>query len=254
MQKNSNFNLLPVVSIVGRTNVGKSTLFNKIIGKRISIVHDSYGVTRDRICAEFEWNNKTFNLIDTGGLEFDSEDFIKSMIQKQVDFAVNSSDIILFVVDSKAGLIELDKNIAFMLRKKNKPVIVCVNKADRFNNNNNLLLSEFYALGFSDMILISSVHGHGTGDLLDLICEKIPAKKNQKEISDCIKISVLGKPNVGKSSIVNRICGQERSIVADFSGTTRDSIDIILENNNKNYLIIDTAGIENGLIKMLSHE
>lgn len=240
MQKNSNFNLLPVVSIIGRTNVGKSALFNKIIGKRISIVHDSYGVTRDRICAEFEWNNRKFNLIDTGGLEFDSEDFIKSMIQKQVDFAVNSSDIILFVVDSKIGLVELDNDIAYMLRKKNKPVIVCVNKADKPNDN--LLLSEFYKLGFSDMILISSVHGHGTGDLLDLICEKIPVK-NQEEISDCIKISVLGKPNVGKSSIVNRICGQERSIVSDFSGTTRDSIDTFLENNNKNYLIIDTAGI-----------
>ena len=240
MGEKVNFSLFPTVVIVGRANVGKSTLFNKIIGKRISIVHDSCGVTRDRVFGEFEWNNRKFNLIDTGGLEFNSDDFVKFLIEKQVNFAVESADVVLFVVDSKSGLLELDKNIAFMLRKNKKSVIVCVNKVDKPDDN--LSVSEFYSLGFSDIIPVSSVHGHGTGDLLDLICERIPVR-DQTGMPDCIKISVLGRPNVGKSSIVNRICNQERSIVADFSGTTRDSIDTFLENNNKNYLIIDTAGI-----------
>ena len=238
-----NINLLPIVSIVGRANVGKSTLFNKLVGKRISIVHDSLGVTRDRVYGEFEWNKRKFNLIDTGGLEFDSKDFIKSMIEKQVNFAVSSSDVVLFVVDSKAGLIELDCDIAFMLRRENKPVIVCVNKVDRPDDS--LAVSEFYSLGFSDVVPVSSVHGHGTGDLLDLICKKVPFKFHE-DSKNYVKIAVLGKPNVGKSSIVNKICGQERSIVADFSGTTRDSIDTFLENNGKNYLIVDTAGIRRG--------
>ncbi len=238
-----NVNLLPVVSIVGRANVGKSTLFNKLVGKRVAIVHDSLGVTRDRVYGQFEWNSRTFNLIDTGGLEFGSKDFVKSMVEKQVKFALSSSDIVLFVVDFKTGLIELDNDIAFKLRKENKSVIVCVNKVDRLDDS--LAISEFYSLGFSDVVPISSVHGHGTGDLLDLICEKLPCKV-QSNTSSYIKIAVLGKPNVGKSSVVNRICGQERSIVADFSGTTRDSVDTFLESNGKNYLIVDTAGIRRG--------
>lgn len=240
MSENFTFDLLPVVSIVGRANVGKSTLFNKVVGKRVSIVHDSCGVTRDRVCAEFEWNDRKFELIDTGGLEFDSKDHVKSMIEKQVDFAIASSDVVLFVVDYKTGLIKLDEDIALMLKKKNKPVIVCVNKCDKPGDDS--VLSEFYSLGFSDMIPVSSVHGHGTGDLLDLVCEK-STSRFQGDAPNCVKVSILGKPNVGKSSIINRICGFERSIVADFSGTTRDSVDTFLRTDYGNYLMVDTAGI-----------
>ena len=241
MSKNLTFIRNSVVSIVGRSNVGKSTLFNKLIGRRLSIVHDSHGVTRDRVCSEFDWNSRTFTLVDTGGLEFDPKNEILSMIEDQVSFAIGSSDLVLFVVDSKSGVLNLDRDIAIMLKKSNKPVIVCVNKCDRPEDRSSM--SEFFSLGFDSVFPISSVHGHGTGDLLDAICEKIPKRDNVESTSDYIKVSVLGKPNVGKSSLVNRLCGQERSIVANFSGTTRDSIDTFLTVNNKNYLLVDTAGI-----------
>lgn len=241
MSKNLTFDCNPVVSIVGRSNVGKSALFNKIVGKRVSVVHDSLGVTRDRVCSEFEWRGRNFTLVDTGGLEFDTNDSIKSMIEEQVKFAISSSDLVLFVVDYKSGLMNLDKEIAFLLRKSSKNIIVCVNKCDNTRDLNSI--GEFYSLGFDDLIAISSVHGHGTGDLLDLICEKIPEKKQNFNTKDYISVSIIGKPNVGKSSIINRLCGEQRSIVADFSGTTRDSVDTMLEVNGTNYSIVDTAGI-----------
>ena len=241
MSSNFTFSRNPVISIVGRSNVGKSALFNKLVGKRISVVHDSLGVTRDRVCADFSWNSRLFTLIDTGGLDFSSDDIISSMINGQVNFAVNCSDIILFVVDAKSGIVPVDKDIAIVLRKKSKPVILCVNKCDKPNEQS--LICDFYSLGFSDIIPISSVHGHGTGDLLDLICNKVSDYNAQEEYQG-IKVAILGKPNVGKSSIVNRICGYERSIVADFSGTTRDSIDSFINYEGTNYLIIDTAGIK----------
>lgn len=241
MSSNFTFSRNPVVSIVGRSNVGKSALFNKLVGKRISVVHDSVGVTRDRVCADFSWNSRIFTLIDTGGLVFDSDDVVSSMINDQVNFAVNSSDIVLFVVDAKSGIVPADKDIAIILRKKSKPVILCVNKCDKPNEQS--LICDFYSLGFSDVVPVSSVHGHGTGDLLDLICNKVP-DYNVPEEYQGIKVAILGKPNVGKSSIVNRICGHERSIVANFSGTTRDSIDSFINYEGTNYLIIDTAGIK----------
>ena len=241
MSKNLTFDCNPVVSIVGRSNVGKSALFNKIVGKRVSVVHDSLGVTRDRVCSEFEWRGRNFTLVDTGGLEFDTNDSIKSMIEEQVKFAISSSDLVLFVVDYKSGLMNLDKEIAFLLRKSSKNIIVCVNKCDNTRDLDSI--GEFYSLGFDDLIAISSVHGHGTGDLLDLIYEKIPEKEQNFNTKDYISVPIIGKPNVGKSSIINRLCGEQRSIVADFSGTTRDSIDTMLEFNGTNYLIVDTAGI-----------
>lgn len=241
MSKNLTFSCNPVVSIVGRSNVGKSALFNKIVGKRVSVVHDSLGVTRDRVCSEFEWRGRNFTLVDTGGLEFDTNDSIKSMIEEQVKFAISSSNLVLFVVDYKSGLMNLDKEIAFLLRKSSKNIIVCVNKCDNIRDLDSI--GEFYSLGFDDLIAISSVHGHGTGDLLDLICEKIPEKEQNFNTKDYISVSIIGKPNVGKSSIINRLCGEQRSIVADFSGTTRDSVDTMLEFNGTNYLIVDTAGI-----------
>jgi len=240
MINNKTFTRNPVVSIVGRSNVGKSSLFNKLVGRRVSIVHDSYGVTRDRVCSEFEWNGRSFTIIDTGGLEFDSDDIVKSLIEDQVNFAISSSDIVLFVVDSRSGVLNIDKDISLMLKKCNKPVIVCVNKCDRSSDRSSI--GEFYSLGFDQVIPISSIHGHGTGDLLDLICDKVP-EQEVSENDNFIKVSVLGKPNVGKSSLINRLCGQNRSIVADFSGTTRDSIDSFVSHNGQDYLLVDTAGI-----------
>lgn len=230
----------PIISIIGRTNVGKSSLFNKIIGKRISIVHDSSGVTRDSVRALFTWRGRTFTLLDCGGLEFCKDDLISSQIEIQVNYALDVSDLVLFVVDAKSGVLPIDIDISNLLRRKNKKVIVCVNKCD--NPGDDSKLYDFYSLAFGDVIPISSVHGHGTGDLLDLICERIP--DDSVDIEDnSIKISIIGKPNVGKSSLVNRLCNRERCIVSCISGTTRDAVDVKVRYNETDYTLVDTAGI-----------
>ena len=230
----------PVVAIVGRTNVGKSSLFNKLVGRRVSVIHNSKGVTRDCVRSSYVWGGRVFNLVDSGGLEFCSDDLISSKIEEQVSFAISSSDLILFVVDSVVGLIPLDVEIAKMLKVKNKPVIVCVNKCDKENDRSSLC--DFYSLGFDDVAPVSSVHGHGTGDLLDLISEKIPEK--QCEYIETIKVSIIGKPNVGKSSLVNRLCGKRCSIVSDIAGTTRDAVNsTVFGSDGTCFTLIDTAGI-----------
>ena len=231
---------IPVVSIVGRTNVGKSSLFNKIIGKRISIVHDSSGVTRDSVRSLFTWRGRSFTLLDCGGLEFCHDDPISSQIEIQVNYALDASDLVLFIVDAKSGLLPLDREIANLLRHKGKRVILCVNKCD--NPGDSSSLCEFYSLAFDDVILISSVHGHGTGDLLDLICDRIPDNNNEFEDSS-IKVSIIGKPNVGKSSLVNKLCNHDRCIVSCMSGTTRDAVDVKVNCEGVDYTLVDTAGI-----------
>ncbi len=230
----------PVISIVGRTNVGKSSLFNKLVGRRVSVVHDSDGVTRDCVRSHCVWNGRVFNLVDSGGLEFCSDDLISSKIEEQVGFAIDSSDLILFVVDSLVGVIPLDLEISKMLRMRSKPVIVCVNKCDKTNDRSSVC--DFYSLGFEDVVPVSSVHGHGTGDLLDLISEKIP--ENDCESIETIKVSIVGKPNVGKSSLANRLCGEKCSIVSDIAGTTRDAVNsTIFRADGTCFTLIDTAGI-----------
>lgn len=230
----------PVVSIVGRTNVGKSSLFNKLVGRRVSIVHDSEGVTRDCVRSSYVWGGRLFNLVDSGGLEFCSDDLISSKIEEQVEISVDSSDLILFVVDSTVGLIPLDMEIAKMLKMRNKPVIVCVNKCDRTNDESSLC--DFFSLGFDDVVPVSSVHGHGTGDLLDLISERVPEKKCKS--IETIKVSIVGKPNVGKSSLVNRLCDKQSSIVSDVAGTTRDAVNsVVFGADGTCFTLIDTAGI-----------
>lgn len=232
---------VPVISIVGRTNVGKSSLFNKIVGRRISIVHDSEGVTRDVVSSSFVWNGRQFDLIDSGGLEFCPDDPISSQVEEQVKFAINSSDLILFVVDFKSGLIPLDLEISKMLKKIDKPVVVCVNKCDIPGDEASVC--DFYSLPFDDIVPISSTHGHGTGDLLDLICSRLNFEENCEDV-ESIRVSIIGKPNVGKSSLVNRLCGRNRSIISDVSGTTRDALDTLISDESGTcFTLVDTAGI-----------
>ena len=233
----------PIVAIVGRPNVGKSTLFNKLIGERRSIVEDTPGVTRDRIYAEAEWSDKKFILIDTGGIEPKSEDTILKQMRIQASIAIDSADVIVFMCDVRAGLLADDKDIAVMLKKSGKPIIVAVNKADSIGAPP-LEYYEFYELGFDrEPIALSSLHGTGTGDLLDAIIEECDFSDNEPEDDAVINVAVIGKPNAGKSSIINRMCGEERMIVSDIAGTTRDAVDTRVENDIGVFNFIDTAGI-----------
>lgn len=229
-----------IVAIVGRPNVGKSTLFNKLIGDRLSIVKDEIGVTRDRLYRETEWSGKKFVLVDTGGLEPRSDDFMMSKVKDQARVAIDEADSIIFLVDGKAGITAIDEDIATILRKENKKVVVAVNKIDNYMRDKDNMF-EFYSLGFEDVIPISAEHKVNLGDLLDAAIEKFPT--NDRETEEGLAIAVLGRPNAGKSSFVNKILNKERSIVSDIAGTTRDSIDSSFNYKNEKYTIIDTAGI-----------
>ncbi len=231
----------PVVAIVGRPNVGKSTLFNRIAGKRISITEDTPGVTRDRIYAEGEWLDKHFTIIDTGGIEPNTNDTIFAQMRLQAEIAIDMADVVLFMVDGKEGVTAADAEVAQMLRKAKKEIILVVNKMDKFVNNNNIF--EFYNLGLGEPIAVSSSEALGIGDLLDIVISKFNEDLDTDEDEDVIKIAVIGKPNAGKSSIINRIIGEQRVIVSDIPGTTRDAIDTEFESNGQKYIIIDTAGI-----------
>lgn len=231
-----------LVAIVGRPNVGKSTLFNKIIGKRMSIVDDTPGVTRDRIYAKGEWLNREFMLVDTGGIEPESKDVILSQMREQAQLAIESADVIIFVADIKTGMTAADQSVAQMLRKSGKPVVLCVNKCDGLGENPPEIY-EFYNLGLGEPIAVSSVHGHGTGDLLDAVFESMPEAPEEEEDDDTVKVAVIGKPNAGKSSLVNKIAGENRVIVSEEAGTTRDAVDTPVIRGGKKYLLIDTAGI-----------
>jgi len=231
----------PVVAIVGRPNVGKSTFFNYIVGKRISIVEDEPGVTRDRIYSEATWRGRTFTLIDTGGIEPESEDVILSQMREQANIAMDIADVIVFITDIKQGVTAADSDIALMLKKSKKPVILVCNKADNYGKMSEDIY-EFYNLGLGDPHPISSVNAIGIGDALDIICDELPEAKEDEE-EDVIKVAIIGKPNVGKSSLVNKILGENRVIVSDIAGTTRDAIDSKYENEFGKYVFIDTAGI-----------
>ena len=233
----------PIVAIVGRPNVGKSTLFNKLIGERRSIVEDTPGVTRDRIYGEGEWNNKSFIVIDTGGIEPKTDDLILQKMRMQAQLAIDSADVIIFMCDIRAGLVADDRDIAVMLKKSRKPIILCINKMDRVGYVPPEYY-EFYELGFDqDPIVLSSLHGTGTGDLLDAVTQAFPELPEEEENDGVINVAVIGKPNAGKSSIVNRIVGSERLIVSNIPGTTRDAVDTEIENEYGKFNFIDTAGI-----------
>ena len=233
----------PIVAIVGRPNVGKSTLFNKLIGERRSIVEDTPGVTRDRIYAEAEWNSHRFILIDTGGIEPKSDDTILKQMRNQAQIAIASADVIIFMCDIRAGLLADDRDIAIMLKKSGKPIVVAVNKVDRVGEVP-YEFYEFYELGFDrEPIAVSSLHGSGTGDLLDAVIEECNFPENEEDEEGVINVAVIGKPNAGKSSIINRMCGEDRVIVSDIAGTTRDAVDTRVENSHGVYNFIDTAGI-----------
>ena len=232
----------PVVAIVGRPNVGKSTFFNYIVGKRISIVEDTPGVTRDRIYADANWRGMDFTIIDTGGIEPESEDLIVSQMRNQADIAISMADVIVFVTDIKRGITNADNEIALMLRKSKKPIVLVCNKADNFGKTSDDIY-EFYNLGLGDPHPVSSINALGIGDVLDAIYEELPKNDNEEDDSTVIKVALIGKPNVGKSSLVNKILGENRVIVSNIAGTTRDAIDSEFENSYGKYVFIDTAGI-----------
>lgn len=231
----------PIVAMVGRPNVGKSTLFNKLAGKRISIVQDTPGVTRDRVYAESEWLNRKFTMIDTGGIEPESSDIIVKQMRRQAQIAIEMADVIVFVVDGKEGLTAADQEVAQMLRKSKKPVVLVVNKIDRLALEENSY--EFYNLGIGDPITISASQGLGLGDMLDEVVKYFNDPSEDEEDDEYIRIAMIGKPNVGKSSLINRLLGEERVIVSNVPGTTRDSIDSYLEIEDGKFILVDTAGL-----------
>ena len=232
----------PIIAIVGRPNVGKSTLFNRLVGGRVAIVDDTPGVTRDRLYRDAEWQNKWMTLVDTGGIDLvEEENTILGQVRAQAAIAMEEADVIVFVVDGKSGLSPEDGELAVLLRKTKKPVIVCVNKTDNFVNNFDSV--DFYSLGFGEPIPVSSLHGMNTGDLLDAIVGALPGSVEENREPDIIRIAVIGRPNVGKSSLVNAIVGRQRTIVSEIPGTTRDAIDTPFKANGQNYVIVDTAGL-----------
>ena len=232
----------PIVAIVGRPNVGKSMLFNKLTGKRMAIVEDTPGVTRDRIYGECEWNGRGFALVDTGGIEPGTNNEMLKFMRRQAEIAIETATVIVMVVDVTVGLTAADAEVASMLKRSKKPVVLAVNKCDQTGHANPDAY-EFYALGLGDPIEVSAVHGHGTGDLLDACVESFPPDDGEEYDEDVIKVAIIGKPNVGKSSLTNRILGQERVIVSNVAGTTRDAIDSYFENETGKYVFIDTAGM-----------
>lgn len=232
----------PIVAIVGRPNVGKSTLFNKLIGERLSIVDDTPGVTRDRIYGECEWNNRKIRIIDTGGIEPYSDDVILKQMRRQAELAIDTADVTVLVTDVRDGVVATDEEVAQMLQKSGKPVVLCVNKCDKIGEPP-AQFYEFYNLGLGEPIQVSSVHGTGTGDLLEEVCKFLPPENENDLDEDVISVAVIGKPNVGKSSLINYITGENRCIVSDIAGTTRDSIDTIVENEYGKFNFIDTAGM-----------
>lgn len=233
---------LPIVAVVGRPNVGKSTLFNKLVGKRLSIVEDTPGVTRDRIYSKCEWRNREFMIVDTGGIEPASDDVILVQMRRQAQVAIEKADVIVFLTDMRCGVTADDYEVASMLQKSGKPVILAVNKCDGIGEPPPEFY-EFYNLGMGDPFPVSALHGHGSGDLLDEIFKYFPGEDEPEYDEEYIKVAVIGKPNVGKSSLINRIAGEERAIVSDIAGTTRDATDTIIENEDGKYVFIDTAGI-----------
>ena len=233
---------LPIVAVVCRPNVGKSTLFNKLVGKRLSIVEDTPGVTRDRIYSKCEWRNREFMIVDTGGIEPASDDVILAQMRRQAQVAIEKADVIVFLTDMRCGVTADDYEVASMLQKSGKPVILAVNKCDGIGEPPPEFY-EFYNLGMGDPFPVSALHGHGSGDLLDEIFKYFPKEDTPEYDEEYIKVAVIGKPNVGKSSLINRIAGEERAIVSDIAGTTRDATDTIIENEDGKYVFIDTAGI-----------
>ena len=232
----------PLVAIIGRPNVGKSMLFNKLTGQRTSIVEDTPGVTRDRIYGECEWCGRTFSLVDTGGIEPDTDSEMLKFMRRQAEIGIELADAVIMVVDVRSGVTAADQDVATMLRKSRKPVCLAVNKCDSIGTVNPDVF-EFYSLGIGDLFETSAIHGHGTGDMLDWVLENIPAEDEEEEESDIIKVAIVGKPNVGKSSLLNQILGEERVIVSNVAGTTRDAIDSYFENETGKYCFIDTAGM-----------
>lgn len=232
----------PTVAIVGRPNVGKSTFFNYIIGQRLSIVEDKPGVTRDRVYAECNWRGRDFTIIDTGGIEIGSEDLITAEIANQANIAINLADVVVFITDIKQGVTGIDKEISLILKKANKPVILVCNKADNYGKTSDDIY-EFYNLGLGEPFPLSATNAIGVGDILDAIYEHFPKQEENEEDNETIKVAIIGKPNVGKSSLVNKILGEERVIVSNIAGTTRDAIDSSFENEFGKYVFIDTAGI-----------
>ena len=232
----------PIVALIGRPNVGKSTFFNYIVGKRISIVEDTPGVTRDRVYAEANWRCRNFTVVDTGGIEPESDDVILSQMREQANLAIQMADVIVFVTDIKQGVTAADSDIALMLRKSNKPIILVCNKADNYGKVSDDIY-EFYNLGLGDPYRVSAANAIGIGDVLDAIYEKLPPEAEAESEDDVIKVAIIGKPNVGKSSLVNKILGENRVIVSNIAGTTRDAIDSEFENEFGKYVFIDTAGI-----------
>ncbi|HHZ05219.1 MAG TPA: ribosome biogenesis GTPase Der [Clostridiales bacterium] len=232
----------PVIAIVGRPNVGKSTLFNKLVGRRISIVDDTPGVTRDRIYGEVEWLNKKADLIDTGGIEPYSDDIILKQMRRQAELAIAAADVIILVTDLRSGLVATDMDVATMLQKSGRPVVLCVNKCDKIGEPDPEFY-EFYNLGIGEPVGVSSVHGHGTGDLLEAAFSYIPDEAWEESDTEVISVAVIGKPNVGKSSLINKIVGEDRCIVSNIAGTTRDSIDTTITNSHGTFNLTDTAGL-----------
>ena len=232
----------PVVAIVGRPNVGKSTLFNKLIGTRLSIVDDTPGVTRDRIYGDCEWLNHKFLLVDTGGIEPNTSDVILSQMRTQAEIAISTADVIILVTNIRDGVVASDYDVATMLQKSGKPIILCVNKCDSIGEPDPEFY-EFYNLGLGDPVAVSATHGHGTGDLLDEVLKYLPENDEEEDDDEVIKVAIIGKPNVGKSSLVNKISGANRAIVSDIAGTTRDTTDTFIENEYGKFNFIDTAGL-----------